>query len=224
MKKRYLRTVLLFLGIVGIAFYLLFPTEKVVKCIEKELINLYLYGDSANEVAFTEMEPFAFKCRLLNENENCGIGFSFNENSNWNLMDSLVLNLQGSKNFKELIIQILTIDPDHTDIDHRSSMKPVLKEIHLDEDKKRYSIAMSHFYTPDYWFEQQNAKNTSNPKRFSAVAGLEIFSGWKNYSAQPLELKVESICLEGANNKPFVTLVVYLCILIAIAISARIRN
>ncbi|MCL2100743.1 MAG: hypothetical protein FWH22_03390 [Fibromonadales bacterium] len=214
MKKRYLRAVLLLLGIAGIAFYAFFPSGKKVKCIEADFVNIRSYG----EAALAETEPFAFKCYLSNESEHCGIGFSFaetGESKNWNLMDSLVLNLKNSEDFKEIIVQILTLT------DH-SYMKPFLKELHL-TGAKRYSIAMEHFYTPDYWYEQQKAKNIHNTKNFSAVAGMEIFSGWKNPTDIPLELKIESLCLEGANNISFVALVIYLAILIATAISVRIR-
>jgi hypothetical protein len=52
---------------------------------------------------------------------------------------------------------------------------------------------------------------------------MEIYSGWKNETGKPLELKIESVCLKGASNVPFVILVLYLAILIAIAISVRIK-
>jgi len=228
MKKRYLRTVLLLMGIMGVVAYLLFPAEKEVECLEKDSVSFYPYGDFAGGEVFAEIDTFAFECRLSNENGNCGIGISFDETDdnykNWNLMDSLVLHLQSSENFKELIVQILTYDPDHTDMDSRHTMKPVMKELHLSPGAKRYSIPMEHFYTPDYWFEQQKVKNTHNAKRFSAVVGLELFSGWKNKTESPVELKVQSVCLEGHSNAPFVALVIYLCILIAIAISVKTKS
>ncbi|MDR2999651.1 MAG: hypothetical protein LBU89_00175 [Fibromonadaceae bacterium] len=216
MKKRYLRTVLLLLGIAGIVFYAFFPSEKKVRCVEENFVNFHPYNYSANGDALVEIEPFAFKCRLSDESGNCGIKFSFAENGhkNWNLMDSLVLNLQ-TDGLEELIVQIQTL----TDYD---ITKPHLKELHL-TSAKRYSIAMEHFYTPDYWYEQHSVKNYHNIKKFSAVTGVEIFSGWKNPKDKPLELKIESFCLEGANNTPFVALVIYLAILIITAISVRIR-
>jgi hypothetical protein len=221
MKKRYLRAVLLFLGIAGIIAYLLFPSEKNVECLGEEL-NFYPYTDSESGVNYVEMEPFTFKCSLSNENGHCGMGFSFSENDNWNLMDFIFIDLQSSADFEELIVQILTIDP-HTKTGDRSTMKPLIKELKLEPNKKRYSIAMEHFYTPDYWFEQQKARNTHNAKRFSAVTGMEMFSGWKNKTDKPLELKIEGICLEGADNMRFVILVIYIGILIATAISVRIK-
>jgi len=228
MKKRYLKAVLLLLGMIGVIAYSLFPAKKEVECLEKESVNFYPYGSSADGVAFLEAEDFAFKCRLSNESGNCGMGISFNEMGsnykNWNLMDSLVLNLQSSGDFKELIVQILTYDPDYTEPNNRNTMKPAIKELYLSPGAKRYSIAMEHFYTPDYWFEQQKAKNTHNAKRFSGVAGLEMFSGWKNQEGSPLELKAESICVEGFSNMLFVILVIYLSILVAIAISARTKS
>ncbi|MDR1830355.1 MAG: hypothetical protein LBQ76_06250 [Candidatus Fibromonas sp.] len=228
MRKRYLRAVLLISGIMGVIAYSLFPAQKEMECLEKDSVNFYSYGNPTVGAAFLEVEPFAFKCRLSNESGNCGVGLSFNEKGsdykNWNLMDSLVLNLQSSEDFKELIVQILTYDADYTDPDNRNTMKPALKELHLSPGTKRYSIAMEHFYTPDYWFEQQKARNTHNAKRFSNVAGLEMFSGWKNQAGKPLELKAESICAEGFSNTPFVVLVIYLSILIAVAISVRIKN
>ena len=228
MKKRYLRAVLLLLGIMGVIAYSLFPVEKEVECLEKDSVNFYPYGSSAGGAAFLEIEDFAFKCRLAYESGNCGVGLSFDEigsnYKNWNLMDSLVLNLQSSGDFKELIVQILTYDPDYTDPNNRNTMKPAIKELYLSPGTKRYSIAMEHFYTPDYWFEQQKARNTHNAKRFSAVAGLEMFAGWKNQADKPLELKAESICAEGFSNMPFVVLVIYLSILVAIAISARTKS
>jgi len=115
-------------------------------------------------------------------------------------------------------VQILTYDPDNR------MEKPALKELHLNPGTTRYSIPIEHFYTPDYWFEQQKAKNTHNARRFSSVTGLELFSGWKNPIDTPLELKTESICAEGFSNASFAVLVVYLAILIGIAISVRIRN
>jgi len=207
MKKRYLRVILLFLGIAGIVAYSLYPKEKNVECFEAKSRS---YGDA-------QIENVSFKCILPDESANCGIAFSFDDNKNWNLMDFLVLDLQSSENFKELIVQVLTYDPDNR------MNKPALKEIHLNPGTNRYSIAIDHFYTPDYWFEQQNARNTHNAKRFSTVIGLEIYSGWKNPSGTPLELKVESICAEGLSNISFVLLVIYLAILIVIAISVRIH-
>jgi hypothetical protein len=222
MKKSYLRAVLLFLGIAGIIAYSLFPDKKKVECLEEKL-NFYSYGDVAGGVQYIEIEPLAFKCNLLNENGQCGIGIFFNEAQNWNLMDFFLIDLKNSMYFEEIIVQILTIDPDHTNPNDRSTMKPLMKEIKLEQNKKRYSIAMEHFYTPDYWFEQQKAKNNQNAKRFSYVTGLEVFSGWKNQIDKPLELKIEDICFEGANNMPFVILVIYIGILIATAISVRIK-
>jgi len=222
MKKTYLRAVLLFLGIAGIIAYLVFPSKKKVHCIDKEL-NFYTYVDSTSGVQDVEIKPPAFKCNLSKEGGHCGMGFSFNETENWNLMDFLIIDMQSSDEFKELIVQILTIDPRTRDND-RSTMKPVIKELKLEQDKKRYSIPMEHFYTPDYWFEQQKIKDTQNSKRFSFVAGMEIYSGWKNKTDTPLELKIEGMCLEGVSNTRFVILVIYIGILIATAISVRIRT
>ncbi|MDR1812509.1 MAG: hypothetical protein LBQ87_06765 [Candidatus Fibromonas sp.] len=221
MKNRYLRTALLFLGIAGIVAYSLFPKEKNVECLEKDSMDFYPYGDSANGAAFMEMEPFAFKCILSNENGNCGIGFSFAEN--WNLMDSLVLEIQSSPDFKELVVQILTFDPDYTERSDRSTMKPFIKELKLSPGNKRYSISMEHFYVPDYWFVQQSAKNRHNAKRFYAITGMDIFSAWKNPANTELELKINSVCAVGGSNTPFVILIIYIGILIAIAISVRVR-
>jgi hypothetical protein len=138
-------------------------------------------------------------------------------------MDYLILDLQSSADFKELIVSVQTYEPGHTKSDDRSSMKPVIKELKL-IGKNRYSIAMEHFYTPDYWFEQQGAKNTHNPKRFSAVTGLELFTGWKNPTNTELELKIKSVCTEGHSNTPFVILVAYIGILIMAAISIRTKH
>jgi len=222
MKKPYLRAVLLFLGIAGIIAYLVFPSKKKVECIEKQL-HFYPYVDSASGVKNVEIKPPTFKCNLLNEGGHCGMGFSFNETENWNLMDFLIIDIQNSAEFEELIVQILTIDPRTKETD-RSTMKPLLKELKLKQNEKRYSIPMEHFYTPDYWFEQQKIKDTHNSKRFSAVAGMEIYSGWKNKTDKPLELKIEGVCLEGVSNTRFVILVIYIGILIAMAISIRIRT
>ncbi|MCL2283887.1 MAG: hypothetical protein FWC26_11285 [Fibromonadales bacterium] len=208
MKKRYLRAVLLFLGIAGIVAYSLYPSEKEEECLEGEASP---YGDA-------QVEGTSFKCFLPDEGANCGMAFYFDDYENWNRMDSLVLNLQSSENFKELIVQILTFDPDNW-----GAKKPALKELHLNSETKRYSIAMQHFYTPDYWFEQQRARNTHNVKRFSSIMGLELYSGWKNPISKPLELKIQSICVEGLTSAPFVFLVIYIAILIIIAISVRIK-
>lgn len=217
MKERYLRTVLLLLGIAGIIAYSFLPDEKELECLEKNS-DFYPYNNS-----FIETEPFAFRCNLPNENENCGIGFSF-DSKNWNLMDSLVLEFQSSPNFKELVVQILTFDPDYTKRGDRSTMKPFIKELELSPDKKRYSIAMEHFYVPDYWFIQQNAKNSHNARRFYAVTGIDIFSAWKNPANTELELKIGDVCATGVSNTYFVILVIYIGILIAIAISVRTKN
>jgi len=222
MKKRYLRAILLFLGIVGIIAYILFPSEKKMQCIEKKL-NFYPYVDSTSGVDNVEVAPPGFKCLLSKEGGHCGMGFSFNETENWNLMDFIIIDMQSSDDFKELIVQILTIDP-HTRATDRSTMKPVLKEVKLEQNQKRYSLSMEDFYTPDYWFEQQKTRDTHNSKRFSAVAGIEMYSGWKNKTDKPLELKIEGICLEGVSNTRFVILVIYIGILIATAISVRVRT
>ena len=221
MKGRYLRTALFILGIAGIVAFLLFPNKKHYECLEKKL-EFYQYGATSN------IAPAGFKCELLKENENCGIGFSFSQGKmdfkNWSLMDSLVLELQSSADLEELIVQILTFDPDYTDINERNTMKPLIKELKLSPEKRRYSIYLEHFYTPDYWFEQQNLKDKRNAKRFYAIAGLEIFTGWQNKKEVPLELKIENICTEGYSNIPFVILVCYIAALIVIAISARTKN
>jgi hypothetical protein len=225
MKLRFLRGILGTLGIAGIIAFLFFPKEKHYECLEKDQ-EFYLYGDQASGVASAELQPVGFKCELLRENGLCGIGFSFTQGSdedfkNWNLMDSLILYLESSANFRELIVQVLTYDPDHTDLEKRGTMKPVMKELKLSPGKKRYSIYMEHLYTPDYWFEQQNARDRGNMKRFSAIAGLEMFSGWANKAGEPLSLKIENICLNGQSNVPFVVLVCFLGILIIVAIGAR---
>jgi len=222
MKKPYLRAVLLFLGILGIIAYLLFPSEKKLQCIEKKL-NFYSYVDSTSGVKSVEVAPPGFKCTLLKEGGHCGMGFSFNETENWNLMDFIIIDMQGSADFEELIVQILTIDP-HTRKTDRSTMKPIIKEVKLEQNKKRYSLSMEDFYTPDYWFEQQKARDTHNSKRFSAVAGIEMYSGWKNKTDKPLELQIGGICLEGVSNTRFVILVIYIGILIATAISVRVKT
>jgi len=221
MRKSYLRTVLLFLGIAGIVVFLLFPSERKVQCLEKEL-KFYPYVDSSSGVKNVEMKPPAFKCVLSKESGHCGMGFSFNETENWNLVDFLVVDMQSSADFEELILQILTIDFITNEKD-RSTMKPLIKELKLDKNKKRYSIPMEHFYTPDYWFEQQKVRDNHKSKRFSSVAGIEVFSGWKNKTDKPLELEIKGICLEGVNNTRFVILVIYIVILITIAISVRTR-
>jgi len=223
MKNQYFRTLLLILGIAGIVVFALYPNEKKVECFEKDSMNFYPYGDSAGGMAFVEIEPFAFKCSLLYETGTCGMGFSFDEKKNWNLMDYLVLDMQSSANFKELIVSVQTYDPGHTKSGDRSSLKPVMKELEL-TGKKRYYIPMDQFYTPDYWFEQQRVRNTNNPKRFSIVAGLELFAGWKNTPNTELELKIEGVCVEGHSNVPFVILVAYIGILIMAAISIRTKH
>jgi hypothetical protein len=223
MKNKHLRAVLLVLGIAGIVAFELYPTEKNVECLKKDSMSFYPYGNSDGGAAFVEIEPFAFKCRLSNEDGTCGIGLSFDEKRNWNLMDYLVLDLQSSANFKELIVSVQTHDPSHTKEGDRSSMKPIMSELKL-TGKKRYSIAMNKFYTPDYWFEQQGARYINNPKRFSIVNGLELFAGWKNPANTELELKIESVCVESSGNAPFIILVAYIGILIMAAISIRIKH
>jgi len=223
MKSQYLRAILLIFGIAGIVVFALYPNEKKVECFEKDSMKFYPYGDSVGGMASVEIEPFAFKCSLLYETGTCGIGFSLDETRNWNLMDYLVLDLQSSANFKELIVSVQTYDPGHTKSGDRSSLKPVMKEVEL-TGKKRYSIPMEQFYTPDYWFEQQNVRNANNPKRFSIVTGLELFAGWKNQANTELELKIESVCVEGHSNTPFVLLVIYIGILIMAAISIRTKH
>jgi len=219
-----MRALLLFLGIAGVVAYFFYPNEQKLECIEKDAENLYSYIGSGKDIASLKIEHFAFECILLKESGNCGFGISLSKPpdfENWNLMDSIVFDLQSSEHFKELIVQILTFDAGQTDLDDHSTKKPLIKEVELSPNKTRYSIPMQHFYTPDYWFEQQKARNTTNPKKFSAVIDMELYSGWKNEINKPLNLKIESICLKGANNAPFVILVIYLAILIAIAISVR---
>jgi hypothetical protein len=225
MKLRYLRVVLGILGIAGIIAFCFFPKEKHYECLEKNQ-DFYLYGYPASEVALAELQSSGFKCELLKESGLCGMGFSFIQGEgenfrNWNLMDSLILYLETSANFKELIVQVLTYDPDYTDLEKRGTMKPVMKELKLAPGKNRYSIYMDHLYTPDYWFEQQNARDRGNMKRFSAITGMEMFSGWANKASEPLSLKVENICLKGQSNVSFVILVCFLGILIIVAIGAR---
>ena len=222
MIMRYLRTVLVALGVAGIIAYLLFPSEKTYECLKKDL-DFSSYGDSANGVAFVEAEAFAFRCSLFRENGNCGISLIFSQLENWNLVDSLDIELEYA-NFEELIVQVLTYDRDHSDMDKPSTMKPALKEVKIKPGQTRYSIYMEHFYTPDYWYEQQGAENSGNMKRFSAIAGLQIFSGWKNKTDTPLELKIKNICTESHSNTPFVALILYLGTLIAIAISVRVKD
>jgi len=219
MIRPYLRVILFFLGIAGIIVFLLFPSERKVECLEKEL-RFYSYVDSASGVKNVEIKPPAFKCVLSKEGGHCGMGFSFKEDENWNLVDYLVVDMESSVDFEELIVQILTMDF-RTNENDRSTMQPLIKELKLDKDKKRYSIPMEHFYTPDYWFEQQKVRDTHKSKRFSSVAGIEMFSGWKNKTGKPLELEIKGICLEGVNNTRFVILVIYIVILIATAISVR---
>jgi len=219
---RYFRAVLAVLGVAGIIAYLLFPNEKAYECLDKDL-DFASYGDSAGGVAFVEAEGFAFKCFLFKENGNCGISIIFPQLENWNLVDSLDIELEAA-NFEELIVQVLTYDRDHSDMDKPGSMKPALKEVRIKPGQMRYSIYMDHFYTPDYWYEQQGAENSGNMKRFSAVAGLQIFSGWKNRVGAPLELRIKSICTESHSNTPFVVLILYLGALIAVAISVRVRG
>jgi len=219
MRKPYLRAILLFLGIAGIIVYLLFPSERKVQCLEKEL-KFYQYP--ASGVKSAEIKPPAFKCILSKEDGHCGMGFSFSESENWNLVDFLVIDMQSSVDFEDLIVQILTMDF-RTNENDRSTMKPLIKELKLNKNKIRYSIPMEHFYTPDYWFEQQKVKDNQNSKRFSSVAGMEMFSGWKNKTDKPLELEIKNVCLERVNNTRFVILVIYIGILIATAISVRIR-
>jgi len=221
MRKPHLRAVLLFLGIAGIIVYLLFPSERKVQCLEKEL-KFYPYVDSTSGVRSVEIKPPAFKCVLSKESGHCGMGFSFSEDENWNLVDFLVVDMQNSSDFEELIVQILTVDFNTNEKD-RSTMKPLIKELKLDKNKKRYSIPMEQFYTPDYWFEQQKVRDNHKSKRFSSVAGMELFSGWKNKTNKPLELEIKGVCLEGVNNTRFVLLVIYIVILIATAISVRTR-
>jgi len=221
MRKPYLRAVLLFLGIAGIVVYILFPSEKKVNCLEKEL-KFYQYVDMNSGVKNADIKPPAFKCTLSKEGGHCGIGFSFTESENWNLVDFLVIDMQSSADFEDLIVQILTIDFITNEKD-RSTMKPLIKELKLNPDKKRYSIPMEQFYTPDYWFEQQKVSDNHKSKRFSSVAGMELFSGWKNKTDKPLELEIKGVCLEGVNNTRFVILVIYIVILITTAISVRTR-
>jgi len=223
MSGKYLRTILLFLGIAGVVVFMFYPSEKTVECFEKNAMNFYAYGNSAVGMANVEIEPFAFKCSLLNESGHCGIGIVFNENRNWNLMDYLVLDLQSSANFKELIVSIQTHDPSHSKESDRNSMKPIMKEVKLD-GRKRYSLPMNEFYTPDYWFEQQGARYINNPKRFSKVTGLEFFTGWKNPANTDLELKIEGMCVESHGSAPFIILVVYILILIIAAMSIRTKH
>jgi len=221
MRKPYLRAVLLFLGIAGIVVYILFPGEKKVSCLEKEL-KFYQYVDPNSGVKNVEIKPPAFKCVLSKEGGHCGIGFSFNESENWNLVDFLVIDMQSSADFEELIVQVLTMDFITNEKD-RSTMKPLIKELKLDPNKKRYSIPMTDFYTPDYWFEQQKVRETYKSKNFTSVTGMELYSGWKNKTDKPLELEIKGICLEGVNNTRFVLLVIYIVILITTAISVRTR-
>jgi hypothetical protein len=228
MKLRFLRAVLGVLGIMSIMAYLFYPREKFYECLEKNQ-EFYLYGDAASGVASAELQSAGFKCELSKESGLCGMGFSFargeDENfKNWNLMDTLTLFLETSANFKELVVQVLSFESGHSDLGKPGTMKPAMKELKLEPGKKRYSIYMGHLYTPYYWFEQQKARDRGNMKRFSSVTGIEMFSGWANKAGEPLELKLENICLEGQSNVSFVALVCFIGLLIIIATGARSRG
>ena len=155
-------------------------------------------------------ENIVFKCNLTTEDEHCGNNFSFS--GNWSLMDSLTLEIESSANLKEVIVQVET------------AIAPAFKELKLNAGKNRYSLDLEHLYTPDYLFKEKNIENTHNSKRFYSVKEISIYTGWKNPANEDLELKTTSICTIGASNVPFVILILYLGILIAIAISVRIRG
>ncbi|GHV15712.1 hypothetical protein AGMMS49938_14700 [Fibrobacterales bacterium] len=223
--KKHLRLVIAILAIAGIAVYVFLPNEKNTNCVSADKgVLIYPSGDSLSGVGFVNISPSSFNCSLLNESGICGLGFRFENGSrNWGRMDSLILNLKSSPELKEILVKILTNDPNLTKDGDQNSIRPLIKELSANPNQTRYSIPLTYFYVPDYWFSEHNIEK-NNVKSLFSVKGIEILSGWKNPANSPLELQIESLCAEGISNTPFVILVIYICLLIGIAIGVRVRE
>lgn len=142
-----------------------------------------------------------------------------NEYLNWMRFDSLHLEIR-SKGAKEILLKILTHDPDFTTPTVADSWRVLTKEVMVDSTWTKLSIPIEYFYVPEWWYIKHRVPKDFSQKHFSAVHAFELGPNHTLVENKGF-LQVRSAHLSGSSNRPFAVLFFYLFIVLIVALGTN---
>jgi len=139
---------------------------------------------------------------------------------NWLFMDSLILELY-NQGTPELMLKILTWDPDVSQKGDPSTYRVLTKEFALSPGLQRIAIPAEHLYVPDWWYDQKGVSKDLDSKHLESVSHLEISTTDKSPRHSDIRLSISHIRVEGPKRTHFVLLLAFLFILALAAIGFK---
>lgn len=233
MKKTYI--ILSIIAAVVLIVYALLPDvffEENVFPVEED-VSLIAYDDntdggSSEEHMTVTDSVLSFDCTLGGDTSRaawCGLLWNFDKDSlqvyrNWIFVDSLVFDIE-AHGTREVLVKVWTYDPDVTDVRKPRTFRLLMKELPLREGRRRISIPMSHFYTPEFWFKDGKVNAAFNQRHQEAVARVEIAPGWNQARGKKFSLKIFEIKAIGVSNVYFGIVLGVFLLLTIIAVGRR---
>lgn len=227
-----LRSLLVLLGLLGIVAYVLAPRRESVNTLlpSHDDIPFYVYDDSStggkSRAYLSHSDTLVlFDFSLGNDPKRsafCAFGWDIESKGrrNWSFMDSLVLDVRATGT-DQIIVKILTHDPDHTRKGESQTLRPLLKEVAVSAEWKRVAIAVEDLYTPDYWYDDNQIKGRNDTKHLESVVRVEVAPGWNAPRGKPLGVQLRLVEARGSSNLYFGLLVGWILLLIIAAMGVR---
>lgn len=155
----------------------------------------------------------------------CGLLFDISngknaEYRNWLFVDSIIFDIEAIGT-REILVKVWTFDPDVTNIKNPRTYRLLMKEMPIGKGRRRISLPMEHFYTPDFWYSESNIDPTLNKRHQETVARLEIAPGWNRRRGETFSLKIYSVKAKGVSNIAFGILMIIMLVLMIVAIGRK---
>lgn len=228
-----LRAILVLLGILGIVVYALVPNRERFENLVPAPVGaaeFYVYDDSADgggsrAYLATSDTLILFDFALGNQQKPspyCGFGWDFATKGrrNWSFMDSVVLEVRAT-GMDQVILKVLTYDPDHSEEGKNNTLRPLIKEVPVGPGWQRVAIPVEDLYVPDYWYQDNNISTRYDTKHLESVVRVEFAPGWEAPRGKPLGLQVRQMQVRGSSNLYFGILVAWVLVLIIAAMGVR---
>lgn len=139
---------------------------------------------------------------------------------NWLFMDSLIIELS-TYDTPELMLKVLTWDPDVSQSEDPSTYRILIKELPLSKGLQHIAIPAEHLYVPDWWYTQRGVSKDLDSKHLEGVTHFEISTTEKTPLAKQVRIDIQQIRVEGPKRTNFVILLAFLFVLALAAIGLK---
>ena len=230
MTKTYVIIVAIAAVVLGV--YFVHPSRYFVDAVFQpcESFKVVAYDDEvdggSSKIKFAYNDSsLNFSCMLGGPEEQsawCGLLFDLRRDEkkmfrDWSFVDTLIFDVD-AHGTSEILVKIWTYDPAVTDTAKPRTYRLLMKELPLTEGRQRVAIPMEHFYTPEFWYNDEHVDTSLTDRHQEAVARFEIAPGWNHPHGKEFTLAFYGIFAKGLSNFAFGIVMIAMLILMIVAI------